>query len=78
MGRPTIIGVPHGLDIATMTVKIMSSLISYHAASLTDEVFRPLSLGSHTSQNAQPLSYSYSITSGAGKTGKQVAEAFAD
>ncbi|CAL5222089.1 g4396 [Coccomyxa viridis] len=38
MGRPTIIGVPHGLDLATMAAKIMSSLISYRAASLTDEI----------------------------------------
>ncbi len=33
-----MIGVPHGLDIATTTAKMMGSLISYRAASLADEV----------------------------------------
>ena len=38
VGCPTVIAVPQGLDISTMTAKIMKSLLCTQAGSLTKEV----------------------------------------
>jgi len=42
MGCPTILGLPQGLDAATVVVKLVNSLINNRSASLTNEVVLPL------------------------------------